>query len=78
MKYLQALKDYDMLNVAISLLIDNGNQCKQSKHTLNFELGKGPASQGWLASQGVARTKLQFNSDNYESYFEAFRARNLF
>ncbi len=54
-KYLQAQKDYDMLNVAISPLIDKGNECKQSKHTLNFELGKGRAWQGCLASQGVAR-----------------------
>jgi hypothetical protein len=35
-----------MLNVAISPLIDNGHGCKQSKHTLNFELGKGRAWQG--------------------------------
>lgn len=46
-RYLQAPKDYDMLNVAISPLIDSGNECKQSKHTLNFELGKGRVSQGW-------------------------------
>ena len=67
-----------MLNVAISPLIDKGNECKQSKHTLNFELGKGRASQGCLASQGVATAKLPFSSDNYEFSFQAFRAGNLF
>jgi hypothetical protein len=67
-----------MLNVAISPLIDKGNECKQSKHTLNFELGKGRASQGCLASQGIATPKLPFSSDNCKSSFESFRAGNLF
>lgn len=70
-------RDYDMLNVAISPLIDKGNECKQSKHTLNFELGKGRASQGCLASQGVARAKITIYQRRLRVFFRSFQGRQF-
>lgn len=67
-----------MLNVAISPLIDKGNESKQSKQTLNFELGKGRASQGCLASQGVARAETTIYQRQLRFFNRSFQGRQSF